>query len=147
MNVLWHVAATLLVFALAAELLAPAAALAAALVFAVHPVHVEAVANSVGRLELMTAVWVLAALLAHRRGSRLAPAFYALALLSKENAVVFLALAVASDRLLSTKWRETLRERRWLYASYAGVTVAYAILLAVVFRHGSLRSPVPALWV
>ncbi|HUF30618.1 MAG TPA: hypothetical protein VMM77_08110, partial [Gemmatimonadaceae bacterium] len=55
-NVLWHAAAALLVWYVALQLLAPAAALVAALLFAVHPVHVEAVANLVGRLEPMAAV-------------------------------------------------------------------------------------------
>ena len=86
-NVLWHVAATTLVFIVAAELLAPMAAAFAAIVFAVHPVHVEAIANVVGRLEPMATVFVLLALLAHRRANYLAPGWFALALLSKGQRV------------------------------------------------------------
>ena len=57
-NVLLHGAVSALVFVLAAsELVAlrPSAALAAGLLFAVHPVHTEAVAGIVGRAELLAA--------------------------------------------------------------------------------------------
>jgi len=58
-NVVWHALATAAVWMLAAELLLPTPALIAALTFAVHPVHVEAVANVVGRLECMAAVFAI----------------------------------------------------------------------------------------
>jgi len=65
-NVLLHVAVCLLVFALARRLLgAGAGALVAALWFAVQPVHVEAVANVVGRAELLAAAGYLAAVVAY----------------------------------------------------------------------------------
>lgn len=140
-NVLWHAAASLLVWMLAAELLAPAGAIAAGVLFALTPVHVEAVANVVGRSECMAAAFVLAALLAHRRGAWLAPLGFALALLSKENGIVFLGLAVANDLLLAGPARDAFRERRWLYAGYAGVIVAYAAALLIVFRGAPLSAP------
>jgi tetratricopeptide (TPR) repeat protein len=134
-NVVWHVAATAAVFLLLAELLAPAGALAGALLFAVHPVHVEAVANVVGRAECMAAAFTLAALLAHRRGRRWAPLCFALALASKENAVVFLGLAAAHDALLAGGGaRRAFRERARLYAAYAGVATVYAGALVALFR-------------
>jgi hypothetical protein len=65
-NLLLHAAACLLVFALARRILGPApGALVAALWFAVHPVHVEAVANVVGRAELLAALGYLTAVLAY----------------------------------------------------------------------------------
>ncbi len=69
-NVLLHVAVTGAVWFLliGAGLGVPAAGFGAA-VFAVHPVHVEAVANVVGRAELLAALFVLLALLVHRRSS------------------------------------------------------------------------------
>ena len=133
-NVLWHVAASALVWVLAAEVLAPAAALIAGVVFAVHPVHVEAVANVVGRLECMAAAFVLVALLAHRRDHWSAPVLFALGLLSKESAIVFLALAAANDFLLEADWRTTLRMRRSRYVAYGLVLLAYASVLLAVFR-------------
>jgi protein O-mannosyl-transferase len=140
-NVLWHALATVLVWMLAAELLAPAAAAITALLFAVHPVHVEAVSNVVGRLEPMSAVFVLGALLAHRRGSWAAPALFAAGLLSKESAIVFLGLVAANDLILDRDWRTTLRARRWLYAGYGAVTVAYAAILLVTFHDREFTTP------
>jgi tetratricopeptide (TPR) repeat protein len=147
-NVGWHVVACLLVWRLLATMLTPAAALVGALVFAVHPVHVEAVANLVGRSDVMCAVFVLAALLAHRRGRWWAVPLYAAALASKETGITFLGLAVAADLLPG--WRgespssavddhpgRTARlsaRRRALYASYAGVTAVYSVVLVLVFR-------------
>ena len=140
-NVLWHVAATAAVWALAAELLSPMGAVIAALLFGVHPVHVEAVANIVGRLECMAALFVLVSMIAHRRKSRWTPAFFALAMLSKENAIVFLALAAAHDLLLTPDRRAAFRERRWLYAGYAVVIVLYATLFFAVFHDRAVTTP------
>ncbi|HET7825991.1 MAG TPA: hypothetical protein VFK90_11690, partial [Anaeromyxobacter sp.] len=97
-NVLLHAVATALVVVLARRLLLAAApqraspgALGAGLLFALHPVHVEAVAPIVARTELLAAVGGLGALLLalgpHRR-ARLAGASAALlaGVLSKETA-------------------------------------------------------------
>jgi hypothetical protein len=69
-NLLLHVVASLLVLSLARRLAeatmpdrAPWVALVAGLLFAVHPVHVEAVAPIVGRKELLSTVFALGALL------------------------------------------------------------------------------------
>jgi protein O-mannosyl-transferase len=141
-NVLWHVAVCVLVFLLAAELFSPAAALGAALLFAVHPVHVEAVANTVGRCEIMAAAFALLALRSHRRGSWWAIGWFVLALASKENGIVFVGLAMASDLILDADWRAALVSRRRLYAGYLAVAAGYAATLFAVF-HGR-RFVVPA---
>ena len=143
-NVAWHVAATALVWRLASELLAPVAAGVAALLFAVHPVHVEAVSNVVGRLEPMSAVFVLAALIAHRRAHWSSVALFALGLVSKEGSVMFVALAAANDVVLERDWRATLRSRRRLYAAYGGVLLAYATVLFAVFHDRALSVPARA---
>ena len=140
-NVLWHVVATAAVFVLAAELLSPMGAVVAALLFGIHPVHVEAVANIVGRLECMAAVFVLVAVIAHRRKSRWTPALFALGMLSKENAIVFLAIAAAHDLLLTTDWRAAFKERRWQYAGYGIVAVLYAALFFAVFHDRPMTNP------
>ena len=145
MNVVWHAVATLLVGLLAAELLAPAAAGIAATLFALHPVHVEAVSNVVGRLEPMAATFVLAALLMHRRSNLLGVLFFALALLSKESAIVLIGLVAANDFILERDWRSTFTARRWQYAAYGAVTVFYAATLVAVFHNGGLRAPARAL--
>ena len=141
MNVLWHVAATAAVYALARELLSPMGAAAAALLFGVHPVHVEAVANIVGRLECMAALFVLVSVIAHRRKSRWTPGLFALAMLSKENAIVFLALAAAHDLLLTADWRAAFRERRWQYLGYGAVVAVYAVLFIAVFHDRNITTP------
>ncbi len=152
-NVLWHVAACLLVLRLLMEFTTRSAALAGALVFAVHPVHVEAVSNLVGRSDVTCAVFTLGAVLLHRRRLWLAVPCYAAALFAKESGITFIGLAVASDLLLpgllgvlqSQAPRRLSSPRTWLpanmlarwplYAGYAGVTAAYAALLATLFHN------------
>ena len=103
MNIAWHIAASLLVYALLLRYFALAAALVAAAVFAAHPVHVEAVANTVGRGELIATTLVLAACLiwtrVQARSARivLGTALYFLAMCAKEGAAVLPALLVLID--------------------------------------------------
>src|SRR6266576_3376059 len=96
MNLLWHTGAALAVTALARRLGDWTAALVAGVIFAVHPVHVEAVANVVGLGELMAAVGVCLAVYAAlvRQSVMWSGAALLLALLSKENAVVAPALII-----------------------------------------------------
>ena len=140
-NILWHAGASLLVWCLMRQMLSPAGALASALLFAVHPVHVEAVANVVGRAEPMMTVFVIGALLLHDRRNALAPLLFALALASKESGIVFLGLAAGWDILLRSDWRGALRERRWLYAGYSAVAVGYAVVLAFIFQGRTIMVP------
>ena len=68
---LLHALVTALVLALGLSLgLTPAAATLGALAFAVHPVHVEAVANVAGRAELLSTAFALAALCVYARARR-----------------------------------------------------------------------------
>ncbi len=70
-NTLWAAIASALFALLACELAGPSVGLIVGLLFAVHPVHVEAVANVVGRAELMAAAGYAAALVcAIRAGQR-----------------------------------------------------------------------------
>ena len=136
-NVVLHALATGLVVLVATAWLPVPAALAAGLVFAVHPVHVEAVANVVGRAELLAALGLLLAVLAFRsyRGadSRAARvgwgaatvAAVLLALFSKEHAVVAVAV------LALDAWLARSAARRWgggLLAVILGCTVAWLVL-------------------
>jgi tetratricopeptide (TPR) repeat protein len=148
-NVLWHVAACLLVWRLLVDLTSPRGALVGASVFAVHPVHVEAVSNLVGRSDVICAAFTIAALLAHRRRQWIAIICYAAALCAKESGVTFLGLAVASDLLLADPRPSprtavappdpglpvSARSWRWpLYGGYAAVTAAYGAVLAHLFH-------------
>ena len=132
----WHATACVLVWRLLSAWLAPAAAAFGALWFALHPVHVEAVASVVGQTELMAAVFVLAASLAHRRGKRTAALWFALALLSKESGIVFLGLALGLD-LIDGKRRFAL------YVRYGVVAALYAACLVVLFASQPLSKIAP----
>jgi len=71
-NVLLHAGVTALVFLLARSLLPLFPAGAAAALFAVHPVHVEAVASVVGRAEVLATLLTLSAVLLYRADGELA---------------------------------------------------------------------------
>jgi hypothetical protein len=89
-NLLWHAAASVLVAVLARRWAGARAGLVAGVCFAIHPVHVEAVANVVGRAELMAALFALLAVYAALERDSLLWSVIAIAfgLLSKENAAV-----------------------------------------------------------
>ena len=73
-------------------------ALAAALLFAVHPIHTEAVASVAARSEVLAAGFLMAAWLLHLYDQHiLSLACFVLALLSKESAVAFVPLALVGD--------------------------------------------------
>lgn len=142
-NIVEHGVVTALACLLLAELFAPAAALAGALVFAVHPVHVEAVANVVGRAEIVSGIFYLGALLVWvRGGSRPAPgrvaaiaAMYAFALLHKESSATLPAALVLLDAALG-RW-SFRRERLWEYARR--VLPLLAVLAVVLAGFVALR--------
>ena len=157
-NVLLHALATLALWALARRLVAavaPARADAAGLVagalFAVHPVHVEAVAGLVGRAEILSALGVLGALLAlatpswGRRRLPAAALALALGLLSKENAAVAPGLLVvaglAAPRAIGLPERPGLRSPAARRA--AAVLAGLALLLGAVVLAYVLVRPVP----
>jgi protein O-mannosyl-transferase len=135
-NIAWHAFVCVLVWRYLRTMMPSAGAMIGALLFAVQPVHVEAVSNIVGRAEIMMTAFVLLGLLAHRRGSPWAILCFALAILSKESGVVFVGLAAAADLLLSGNPRATFLARRWLYAGYVVVGLLYAGVLAWIFRNG-----------
>ncbi len=97
-NVLFHALVSLLVFVFLLEIGSVPGALAGGVVFAIHPLHTEAVANVVGRAELYAAFFYLLACILYWKGrfwtggARIARllglgALYLLALGSKEIAV------------------------------------------------------------
>ena len=129
-NVVWAALAAALFALLASELMGPMVGLLTGVLFSVHPVHVEAVANVVGRAELMAAAgYALALICAIRAESR--PRYLigvalgsALAIGSKEIAVTLPAavcLAYAARGLaLRTAWRPAI--------AATGPIVAYFII-------------------
>ena len=99
LNILLHMGVSLAVYCVARQLACSReAATIGATVFAVHPLHTEAVVYVVGRAELLMALGVLWGLHEYIRGRawRSMPAF-AVALLAKEQAVVFPAVLLLHD--------------------------------------------------
>jgi tetratricopeptide (TPR) repeat protein len=139
MDVLWAALAAGVLTLLAIRLAGPGIGLAAGLLFAVHPVHVEVTASGIGRAELMAAIGYGAALLcaSHARADRrwligvtLASLF---AIASKENAATLPAavlLVAAGQAAFGDKdWRRALRA-----ALPAAVCAAAPIVLYFAFR-------------
>jgi protein O-mannosyl-transferase len=124
-NVLGHAVVVLLLYLVLCMLLesvprATTIAFAAALLFAVHPIHTEAVASITGRSELLAAGFLLSAWLLHLHDRRIpALACLVLAMMSKESAAVFLPLALAGD------YARGRLKQLLSYASLAGVTSLY----------------------
>jgi hypothetical protein len=123
MNSLWHGLAAVLVMLVVARWLSEPAAFAAGLIFALHPVHVEAVAGIVGRADVLTAVGMLGAVVSARRGWwPVAVACAVMAMLSKEHGVAAGILVLIDD------WLRPPGARRYpvgLYAALALVTLGF----------------------
>jgi protein O-mannosyl-transferase len=101
-NIALHAAVTCLLLVLAIAWGAPpAAALAAALVFAVHPVNAQAVAWIAGRNDLLLALFGMLSLLAWTKGAlAVHTVAFAIAVFSKETGFVFLGLALLHQHLV-----------------------------------------------
>lgn len=150
-NILAHAAASVLVLYLCAALMPLPASFVAGLVFAVHPVHVEAVSNVIGIAEILSTIAVLVACLVHLRGpdrsgwreAVLIGGLYALAFGSKESGVTLPALIFLLDaarrRIAFNDLGAYARDRWPVYA--AMLIVAGAILACRVAILGSVATP------
>jgi tetratricopeptide (TPR) repeat protein len=136
-SVLLHALTALLVLRIAFALRMTALpALACALLFALHPVHCEAVDSVAGRSELLASVFGLGALLVYARAD-LAPglraslgaaALYALAVLSKESALLLPAvLAPAAYARFGS-----LRRLPWAALGMLGAVAAAYVALRLL---------------
>jgi len=120
----------------------------AAMIFAVHPAHVESVVWVPGRTDVFAAMFMMASwvmlLRARDRGDHagraapysLAALFYLAALFSKEIAVTLPALIVAHDFF---QRRSAMRKRVYEYAALALITAAF-----MAWRTHVLSAPGPA---
>lgn len=113
-NILLHALCSFLAYLVAGRLLqSEGSALAAAALFATHPIHTEAVANVAGRAEMLAGVFFFAALLLYlryreeRRPTVLLWTLvaYLAAILSKESAIALPAVIIVMDWLLPTEGR------------------------------------------
>jgi len=156
-NVLLHATVSLLVFLLLLEFAAPTAAVVGAALFAVHPLHTEAVANVVGAGELLAALFYLAACLLYlrtrewrgpARGLRLLAlgGLYLLSILSKEIGVTLpAALLLLEAGRARGRVRPLLRALREEAAVF--VVLALGLLVALGARFlvlGTVRGDAPA---
>ncbi len=142
-NLALHVFACMLVYLVARRLFAsPVGAGVAAILFAAHPIHTEAVTYISGRADLLAAVGFLAAWWAHLAKERqslpvqsallvLSLFAFAAGLLSKEMAITLPAVLILGDcqRWIrrGASWSEAARRvgrRAGLYALYVGVIIA-----------------------
>jgi hypothetical protein len=138
-NIGLYAADCVLVLLLGLQCMPRSGAWVAAALFAVHPVHVEAVANSVGQAELWTVLVLLGAVLVYLRerqgGVPLPPramaailALFVGGMLIKENAIVLPALLVAVECFLvrdERPWRARARELLTLLLWMTMFAVAY----------------------
>jgi hypothetical protein len=140
-SLLWHVGCSLLVLLLAGRIL-PAEqrrfALFAALLFAVHPLGTETVDNASFREDALVTFFTVAALLL-ALSDRLVAALvcYAVALLSKESAVVLPALLLGARVLALGSATRALRAAILREAAaLTAVTIIYLII-----RFGPMNTP------
>jgi hypothetical protein len=158
-NILLTVATSVAVLWCARAMLPPAGAWVAAALFAVHPVHVEVTGNLVGQSELLVAL-LLSLAVGHYvrvrrtrvpgwRDGAIILVLFALALLSKEHAIVLPALLVAAELTVVTdrRWRtdaRASRDLRVLALSSGVVTAAYLFARSLVQKDITGFVPVPA---
>jgi tetratricopeptide (TPR) repeat protein len=150
-NLVAHAAVTAVVVLLLSGLMSVPAALLGGLVFAVHPVHVEAVANVIGIAEVAPALLYLLACLIHLRGPETTSwrravgiaLLYALAFGGKESAVtlpgVLFLLDACRTRIGFGELGGYLRRRWRLYFALTGVAACMLWLRLLVL--GSVARP------
>jgi hypothetical protein len=148
-NVLLYAGLSALVFWCALALLPEGAAWLVAALFAVHPVHVEAVGNVVGQAELTTALAVVLAVGLYLRWRQAAPAapltarqagglglLYLAACLSKEHGIVLPGLLLAAEATVLAECgpggRARLGQLRPLYLLLALLALAFLAVRTTV---------------
>jgi Flp pilus assembly protein TadD len=142
-NVVLYAAVTVALYALARQFLPAWAAWVAAALFAVHPVHVEVVANGVGQAELLAALTVVLATwwyVARRavgslRGRDVVglALLYVAGCLSKEHAIVLPALLLAAEMTVVAAPHR--RRELWpLAVTLGAVAIAYLAVRASVLQ-------------
>jgi tetratricopeptide (TPR) repeat protein len=133
-----HLAATLLLYFLALRLTGNALASgAAALLFGIHPAHIEVAAWLSGVTESLFAVLALGAILCQLRGRRAgALLLFAFAIFTKETAVVLPLLLAACDWLLPEDSAATRSQRLRKAVS----TLAWCLGIGLIYMAARLHA-------
>jgi tetratricopeptide (TPR) repeat protein len=129
-NVALHAVVSALVLLCAGAFgMSRSASLAAAVLFAVHPLHTEAVANVYARSELLAALFGLAYLIFHRKGRDVLAALALFgAVCSKESALAFWPLALALDAWMPVGGKRV----RFAFFTLAALGVWYSLRMAAL---------------
>lgn len=136
-NVLWHIAAVLALRWLVRALAGERVAFATALLFALHPVHTEAVTGIIGRAELMAALFFFVGARLHLDGRRGLAALACLcALLCKESGVTLPLVAIMLDA--RTRRLPQAIRRAW---PFAVALALYAALRVHALAGATLPQP------
>lgn len=161
-NIIIHILSCLLLFKILAVLFwrykyRNVFALFSSLIFAVHPVHTEAVSWISGRTDSMVTMFFFASFLfyieykkemTHEskdntlqkvKGNRLiylilSLIFYSIGLLTKEMIVTMPLVIFAYDFIYRKKNLEYIRKNLYVYALFAGITIIYLLLRYVLLK-------------
>jgi len=143
-SIVFYAALCALVLAFMLEVLAPIPAVIGASLFAVHPVHVEAVANVVGQSELLASLAVVGSCVVYLRARRNGAlgasailslcALYGIAVLCKEHALLLPVLLAAIewfviDAPAPAKWAALAERARATAPLVAGLFVVAVVYL------------------
>ncbi|XP_064073545.1 protein O-mannosyl-transferase Tmtc3 isoform X2 [Vanessa tameamea] len=123
-NLLLHALVSLLYYRVCAMFLPEFASFVAAILFAVHPIHSEAVTGVVGRAEMLSSLFFLGALLCYARAATkrrytdwryvaACTACVGIAMLCKEQGITITAVCVVYELFVAQKRRGNNTGRSW----------------------------------
>lgn len=143
-NLLLHILVCLLFLEVLRKRMSLAASGAAALLFALLPVHTEAVSSLTGRSELLSAALMLASwLLLDRAKPALGGLCFFAALLTKEHSALFPIALALSDWVYSKKIRTRTQALLWseiaAYAALRGLVLGRPLHAGVPYFAGASR--------
>ena len=140
-SILLYAAACVAFYELGVLIVAPAAALAAAAVFAVHPLHVEAVANVVGQAEVWAALVIYCTVAWYIRARRAGPLqptqmlglalAYLAACAFKEHAIILPALLLLAELTVAGEGRPRSERLESIVPTMTVLAVAAGVFIAV----------------
>lgn len=142
-NVALYAGLAVAVYVLLRMLLPPLAAGLGGLLFAAHPVHVEAVGNIVGQSELWVALWMVMAVALYMRARRTgAPSvrvwvgivgLYAAAALTKEQGLMLPAFLVAAELVLPLTSARSEPRNLWSgYFALLSIALGFVVVRLLV---------------